>query len=139
MKFSTMTAALLAGVAAAATENVDISDLTVRKTSGEPTTIQSVSFKLKGDDADGLACEASNPAFPSEVITCGESKYRFVISAGEPADESEFGLRVYHELGTAVGSTGFGNVPTYCRAGGAGPNDFVCQQTGAATIVATTA
>lgn len=101
MKFSTMTAALFAGVAAAATENVDISDLTVRKTSGEPTTIQSVSFKLKGDDADGLACEASNPAFPSEVITCGESKYRFVISAGEPADESEFGLRIYHELGTA--------------------------------------
>lgn len=35
----------------------------------------------------------------------------------------------------SVGFYGEGDVPTYCHAGGNGPNDFVCQETSATTIV----
>lgn len=75
-------------------ENIDIADFTVRKNDG----IQSVSFKLSGKDAKDLDCSASNPGLPSEVITCGETKYRFALYSGQ---ESEFALRIYHELGLA--------------------------------------
>ncbi|OJD31756.1 major allergen alt [Diplodia corticola] len=109
-------------------ENIDIADLTVRKNDG----IQSVSFKLSGRDAADLGCSASDPGLPSAVITCGESKYRFALYAGA---ESEFALRVYHELGTAVGFYGEGDVPTNCRAGGNGPDDYVCSQVTPTTIV----
>ncbi|KAM0323672.1 hypothetical protein ACHAQA_008607 [Verticillium albo-atrum] len=109
-------------------ENIDIADFNVRK--GEDGTIKYVNFKLSGNDADGLACEAENPGLPSEVITCGESKYRFALYPGE---EFEFALRLYHELGLAFGFYGTGEVFTYCRAGGLG--DFICQQQNPTTIV----
>ncbi|KAL0261902.1 Effector protein PevD1 [Diplodia seriata] len=109
-------------------ENIDIADLTVRKNDG----IQSVSFKLSGKDATDLDCSASNPGLPSDVITCGETKYRFALYSGT---ESEFALRIYHELGLAVGFYGEGEVPTYCHAGGNGPDDFVCSQVNPTTIV----
>ncbi|KAI6784029.1 Effector protein PevD1 [Emericellopsis cladophorae] len=116
-------------------ENVDIADFAVRKeqsASGEAPTFSSVSFKLSGDDATDLACSASNPDFSGEIFTCGDSKYRFALKSG--SDDAEFGLTLYHELGPAVGVWGEGNVPTYCRAGGNGPNDFICQQVAAVTI-----
>ncbi|CRK19978.1 hypothetical protein BN1723_012002 [Verticillium longisporum] len=109
-------------------ENIDIADFNVRK--GEDGTIKYVNFKLSGDDADGLLCEAQNPGLPSEVITCGESKYRFALYPGE---EFEFALRLYHELGLAFGFYGTGEVFTYCHASGLG--DFICQQQNPTTIV----
>jgi hypothetical protein len=42
---------------------------------------------------------------------------------------------LYKELGTAVGFTGEGPIPTYCHAGGDGPQDFVCSQVAFVTIV----
>jgi hypothetical protein len=83
-------------------ENIDITDFSVRKAQGpdqDTPTIDAVSFKLSGDDATDLTCAASSPDFPSEVITCGESKYRFVLQPG--TDGNEFGLTLYHELGPA--------------------------------------
>lgn len=35
----------------------------------------------------------------------------------------------------SFGFYGEGNVPTYCRAGGNGPQDFVCTQVNPTTIV----
>lgn len=35
----------------------------------------------------------------------------------------------------SAGKWGQGTVPTYCRAGGNGPNDFVCHQVSEVTIV----
>ncbi|EOD43152.1 putative major allergen alt [Neofusicoccum parvum UCRNP2] len=109
-------------------ENIDISDFTVRKNDG----IQAVFFKLSGKNATDLDCSASNPGFPSDVITCGETKYRFALY---PGSTTEFGLRLYHELGLAVGFYGEGDIPTYCHAGGNGPDDFVCSQVNPTTIV----
>lgn len=80
-------------------EEVSISDFTVRKDeSGDATTIQSVYFVLSGADADGLTCSASDPALPSDVVTCGDTKYRFSLQPGTD-DDHEFSLRIYHELG----------------------------------------
>ena len=106
MHFSQILPAFVALTAAAPqanpdrSENIDISDFTVRKDQGpDQTKINAVSFKLSGDDATDLTCSKSNPELPSDVITCGESKYRFALTEG--SDDYEFGLRVYHELGTA--------------------------------------
>ncbi|KAK2595460.1 hypothetical protein QQS21_006800 [Conoideocrella luteorostrata] len=117
-------------------ENIEISTLYVRKyVTGDSKRIDSVSFKLKGRDADGLDCAVSNPDFPTpnKVTTCGESKYRFTLHPG--TDGSEFSLRIYHELGTAVGFFGQGNAPLYCHAGGNGAGDYVCAQVAPLTIV----
>lgn len=110
MRFTLATIAALVGATSAAPaaqtsggppdpntyENIDISDFSLRKTlEGNVTT---VSFNLSGDDADNLLCQAENPAIPSEVITCGDSKYRFVI---DKAEDSNWALTIYHELGPA--------------------------------------
>ncbi|KAF2758027.1 hypothetical protein EJ05DRAFT_476302 [Pseudovirgaria hyperparasitica] len=139
MQFLAASASLFAALAIAAPtrstardstsyENIDIADLYVRKNNG----IQAVGFKLSGNDGSAIDCSASTPGFPSDVITCGETKYRFALYPGQT---TEFGLRIYHELGTAFGYYGEGDVPTYCHAGGNGPNDYVCDQTSATTIV----
>ncbi|ODA77267.1 hypothetical protein RJ55_06894 [Drechmeria coniospora] len=117
-------------------ESIEISKLIVRKYVSESgTAINVVDFKLAGNDGIGIECTARNPAFPTpnEVTTCGNSKYRFSLHSGNAG--SEFSLRVYHELGTAVGYYGQGNVPTYCHAGGDGPGDYVCFQIAPVVIV----
>lgn len=134
MRFSAIVATAFAGLVAASPaatpaprgEDVTISNFTAREDK-TPTgqDVKAVSFTLDGRDATGLSCSASNPGDHSEVITCGDSKYRFAIWG---VDGGSFNLRVYHETGLAVGYYGEHAVPTYCHAGGAGPNDFVCSQ-----------
>lgn len=85
-------------------ENVDISDFTVRKdqapgTKVKDAKISSVSFKLSGKDAKDLLCEARNPT--TEVVTCGDSDYRFALTHGTPIDEFEFALSLYHQTAPA--------------------------------------
>lgn len=106
MRFTTVIPAFVALAAAAPQpnpdmyENIDISDFTVRKDQGpDGAKINAVYFKLSGEDATDLTCEKSNPGLPSDVITCGESKYRFSLKEG--TGEYEFGLDLYHELGLA--------------------------------------
>ncbi|KAK2015835.1 hypothetical protein LZ32DRAFT_689495 [Colletotrichum eremochloae] len=108
-------------------ENIDISGLSVRR--HEDGTVTNVNFHLSGDDAKDLLCEGAT-GVPSEVITCGETKYRFAILKGE---ETDYALRIYHELGPAVGYWGQGDVFTYCHAGGLG--DLLCDQVNPTTIV----
>ncbi|PHH92677.1 hypothetical protein CDD83_6095 [Cordyceps sp. RAO-2017] len=95
-------AALAAAAAAERTENIRISKFLVRKNAApDGTTIRVVDFKLDGDDAHGLGCTVQAPAYypkPSEVSTCGSSKYRFAL---HPGNDTEFSLRIYHETGLA--------------------------------------
>lgn len=81
-------------------ENIEIMDLTVGKNLGVPwkTTIKAVHFKLSGRDAVELDCMAQSPKFPepNEVVTCGNSDYRFSLHPGTGG--VEFGLRIYHKL-----------------------------------------
>ncbi|KAF1942181.1 hypothetical protein EJ02DRAFT_324048, partial [Clathrospora elynae] len=112
-------------------ENIDISDFNLRR---DGKTVNTVDFKLSGNDAKNISCSTSNPAIPSAVITCGTSKYRFSLTTG-PNHISEYGLVIYHETGVSAGKMGAGDVPTYCRAGGDGLNDQICQQVTFDTIV----
>ncbi|KFA68996.1 hypothetical protein S40285_08702 [Stachybotrys chlorohalonatus IBT 40285] len=124
----------------ATTENIDIEDMYIRKYSHSngTTSVSAVGFTLSGDENTDLDCQQMNPDFPipSTVQTCGDSKYRFSLHPGQ-SNEYEFSLRIYHELGPAVGRWAQGNVPTYCRAGGNGPGDFLCSQVSPTTIVIT--
>jgi hypothetical protein len=61
-------------------------------------TVRNMSFKLTGRNATDLLCAKTDPDFPSAVITCGDSKYRFALYPGK---EFEYSLRLYHELGLA--------------------------------------
>ena len=95
---TTAFAALATAAPSTSSENIDIGELLVRKNeTADATDINAVYFKLNGTDATNLVCQASNPKFPSDVITCGESKYRFALYPG--SDDYEFALRLYHELG----------------------------------------
>jgi hypothetical protein len=110
-------------------ENINISDLFVRKNNG----IQNASFKLSGQNGTDIACEiGAVPSLPSEVVTCGTSDYRFGLTKG---DTTEFGLAIYHQTSPFAGKWAIGDAPTYCHAGGNGPDDFVCNQVGKVTIV----
>ena len=111
-------------------DNINISDFTLRKNDG----IQSVSFSLSGANGTAECSIGAVPSLPSAVEVCGDSKYRFGLIEAT-SQGAEVGLRLYRELGTAFGFTGEGDVPTYCHAGGNGPDDFVCQQVTQLTIV----
>lgn len=82
-------------------ETVEIFNFMVRKDVSENgTQIDVVDFKLNGMDANGLGCTGQAPAFtPSELVTCGGSKYRFSLHAG--TDGAEFSLRIFHDLDSA--------------------------------------
>ncbi|KAI8937831.1 hypothetical protein NX059_005524 [Plenodomus lindquistii] len=115
-------------------ENIDISDYYLRKNNG---VIQAVGFKLSGDNATDIACSVGvTPTLPTEVIHCADDKYKFVLTAPE-GDENP-GLTIYHETGLAQGKWGEGPSPNlYCRAGGNGPEDFICNQVSFYTLVIT--
>ncbi|KAJ0167997.1 hypothetical protein CTA2_11375 [Colletotrichum tanaceti] len=139
MKFTLATAVALFGASAIAapappqedaprpSENIDIAEFSVRKY--QNGTVADVSFLLSGDDATDLDCQA-NTGIPSDVITCGDSKYRFTVRQGTGID---YILRIYHELGIASGYWGEGSVFTHCRAGGLG--SLLCDQVFPKTIV----
>jgi hypothetical protein len=110
-------------------ENIDISDFFLRKNPG----IQSAGFKLTGNNGTVACSIGAVESLPSAVEACGDSKYRFGLI--ESTDGSEIGLRLYREIGPAVGLTGEGNVPAYCHAGGNGVDDMACAQIGYVTIV----
>lgn len=112
-------------------ENININEFYLRKNDG----IQNAGFKLSGNNVTDIACEiGAVPSLPSEVVTCGTSNYRFGLTKGESTD---YGLAIYHQTSPFAGKYSVGDVPTYCHAGGNGPNDFVCSQVNALTIVIT--
>jgi hypothetical protein len=112
-------------------ENIDVSEFYLRKNDG----IQNAGFKLSSNGNATISCEiGAVPTLPSEVVTCGSSDYRFGLVKGQ---ESDYGLAIYHQTSPFAGKYNVGDVPTYCHAGGNGPNDFVCSQVNALTIVIT--
>lgn len=80
-------------------ENIDICDFLVRKSFVDGVeSVALATFKLNGNDADGLECTTQNPSFPDpiEVATCGDSLYSFSLQAGD--EDNEFALQIYHDL-----------------------------------------
>jgi hypothetical protein len=109
-------------------ENIDISDYTLRKDNG---VIQSVNFKLKGDETpEPILCSVGpTPTFPSETVTCGDSNYRVILIAPKDPSTGDADLAIYHQTGQASGLWAEAPAPaTYCHAGGNGVNDFICTE-----------
>lgn len=87
-------------------EDVSITLFSVHKAGANGTSggvVDGVSFKLSGEDATDLSCSATastvTSGLPTDIITCGDSKYRFELLEGP--DASTFTLKVHHELGQA--------------------------------------
>ncbi|KAI5924071.1 hypothetical protein F4810DRAFT_143502 [Camillea tinctor] len=125
MRF-TAAAALFFGAVAMA-ETVTITQFSVHN---DNNVVDGYSFHLSGDDATDLTC-AGQTSIPSDIVNCGDSKYRFQL--GPAADSSTFSLRVYHEVGTAVGVTGTTDIATHCRSGGGSTN--VCEANNDSTTI----
>ncbi|KAI8958111.1 SNF2 family N-terminal domain-containing protein [Daldinia sp. FL1419] len=115
MRFTaTAVAAFFFGLKAMAqdakSEDVSITEFSVHKAG---TTVDGVSFKLNGDEASGLSCSATasliTKGVPTDVLSCGESKYRFELLPTDNANA--FNLKVHHELGTAKPGDNFGVRP----------------------------
>jgi hypothetical protein len=77
-------------------ENIDITDYSLRTNNG---TIQSVYFKLSGENATDLVCKTGViPSLPAPVVTCGDSDYRFGMVGPMNGD---YGLAIYHQTSPA--------------------------------------
>ncbi|KAF4452361.1 major allergen alt [Fusarium austroafricanum] len=129
--FSTAFLAFAAQALAGGEERVKVSDLTIHKI-GSPfgPTIESVSFKLNGEDAKDLKCAAENVAFPkpSDNLPCGKSDYSFTLWEGQEGEE--FRIMVYHDVGDPKADLrGGADIPTICdNSQGSDPADEICQQ-----------
>jgi hypothetical protein len=102
MQFIVASALFAAAIAAPApvsqtsSENINISDYFLRKNNG----IQAVDFTLQGNNGTVKCAIGATPSLPSEVVACGDSKYRFGLIKPTAA-YSDAGLAVYHEYGPA--------------------------------------
>ena len=120
-------------------ENVDIENFSLRKNPG----ITNASFKLSSTNGTAECEIGAVEKLPSEVVSCGDSAYRFGLFEADDASQGGIGLRLYKQTSQFFGMVGegrlsfsgiqqrnanisIGSVPTYCRAGGNGPDDFVC-------------
>ncbi|KAL1628477.1 hypothetical protein SLS56_005928 [Neofusicoccum ribis] len=109
------------------TEQASITNLYARKLNG--TVVDSLSFKLSIDGAAPLDCSSSTFGFGACNTTDG-SYYGFGLQNN---GTSIYTIAVSKVLADGYSIWGQGAVPTYCHAGGAGPNDFVCSQVNNAT------
>jgi hypothetical protein len=137
MQYLTLASLFAAALAAPApqtaptvTENIDITDFYLRKHNG---TIDSVNFKLEGDEWGTLSCSIGEvTSFPSKTIACGgeeNHKYSFILIAPKDPSTGDADLAIYHQTGQASGLWAeVPSPPTYCHAGGNGVNDFICAQ-----------
>ncbi|KAH7153617.1 hypothetical protein EDB81DRAFT_758561 [Dactylonectria macrodidyma] len=128
MRAFTAITALFAAVVAAAPaptkEDVWVGNFVVRKTSGTSgTSIQVVSF-----DIPDFHCQASKPSFPSKATQCDGGSTYFFSLVPSTEDNAEFGLEITRHFKDGSILFGSGAVPTTCRKGGNGANDYVCTQ-----------
>ncbi|KAF4313359.1 hypothetical protein GTA08_BOTSDO01658 [Botryosphaeria dothidea] len=110
------TIAAFAGLAAAA----KVTDAIIRDNSG----INMAQFTV-----DGVKCTASEGQLGSRQIACPGSAFSWHIHGSN----SDYTLTLFKGINSDAPS-GYGKVPVACRAGGAGANDKVCDQTSEVTI-----
>ncbi|OJD30536.1 major allergen alt [Diplodia corticola] len=124
-------ASLAAAVPLAADPNVvAIQNLSVRKNNGT----QAASFTIAPAGAKCSQTDSTALVYPRMTeCTGGAYNYYFQISELETADT--WNLTITREVGMNSVVNGSLAVPTYCRAGGNGANDYVCSQVGNSTTV----
>ncbi|KAL6710157.1 hypothetical protein ACN47E_009948 [Coniothyrium glycines] len=106
-----------------------ISDLTARKLDGK--SVSSLSFNVKatnGGTADFI-CSTSSAVEDGKFYQCGENSFIWFAY-----QDDRNGLILQHDESDSVQLVGSTSLPTNCRAGGSGPNDYVCQSTSDAYV-----
>ncbi|KAL2834109.1 hypothetical protein BJY01DRAFT_239237 [Aspergillus pseudoustus] len=121
-------------------ETVTVTDVTI--TISAENKVTSVSLKLSGDDADNLACSATNPTLSVQSAAatwCGDSRYSFnLIDSGL----ASFEIAVFHEYDIqgsgeySPGQWGQGPLNLSCKSSG---NDGgrVCTSSGPSSLFLT--
>ncbi|KAJ4335338.1 hypothetical protein N0V95_008932 [Ascochyta clinopodiicola] len=99
-----------------------IDNFSARKLDGK--TISSLSFNVKATNGGTLDfnCTSTNPVEDSKFYQCGDNSF---IYFAYQADRS--GLILRQDVSEGVQWVATTTLPNYCRAGGSGPNDYVCQ------------
>src|SRR5690242_1599818 len=99
-----------------------IDNFYARKLDGK--TISSLQFNIKATNEGTLDfdCKSSGNVEDGKFYQCGENS--FIYFAWQ-ADRN--GLLLRQDVSDDIQYVATTTVPNYCRAGGAGPNDFVCQ------------
>ncbi|CAH0045614.1 unnamed protein product [Clonostachys solani] len=116
-----------------AEETVTVSSVRLHKL-GSPVDVKipSLSFKLSGNDADGLECSAADVSWPEPGFNrCGNSKYSFALLSGTSIGngDHEFYLMIYHDVGDRKADLRGGTGLDFdCRSQGDGPADEICKQ-----------
>lgn len=99
-----------------------IDNFYARKLDGK--AVSSLSFNIKATNGGTLDfdCSSTNAVEDGKYYQCGENSF---IYFAYQADRS--GLLLRQDVSDDIQYVATTTVPTYCRAGGSGPNDFVCQ------------
>ncbi|CAO2654605.1 Nn.00g113380.m01.CDS01 [Neocucurbitaria sp. VM-36] len=100
-----------------------LDNLSLRKPDGK--SINSLTFNVKatnGGTADFDCSVQAEPVEDSKFYQCGENSF---IWFAWQADRN--GLLLRQDVSDKIQYIGTATLPDYCRAGGNGPNDFVCQ------------
>ncbi|QPG96977.1 hypothetical protein C2857_005573 [Epichloe festucae Fl1] len=120
-------------------EDVLIENLSVREdVKGTKSLVRSVNFDLIHDKIT-IKCKNDDKA-PNQRLNilksgfCTDPKYTFSLLTDSSERESGFTLQVSHQI-DGYKLTGTKDVPTYCRAGGLGPEDRICGQREAEPVV----
>ncbi|KAL1639463.1 hypothetical protein SLS58_007895 [Diplodia intermedia] len=108
------------------TEEAAITNLYARKLNG--TVVDSLSFKLSINGKAPYDCSSSTFGYGQCNTT--DAYYGFGLQRN---GSSTYTIVISKVLEDGYSIWGQGAVPTYCHAGGAGPNDFVCSQVNNAT------
>ncbi|KAF1932560.1 Alt a 1 major allergen [Didymella exigua CBS 183.55] len=106
-----------------------ISNFTARKLDGK--TISSLSFNIKATNAGTLDfdCSSASNVEDGKFYQCGDNSF---IYFAYQADRN--GLILKQDVSDDIQFVATTTLPNYCRAGGSGPDDYVCQGTSPAYI-----
>jgi hypothetical protein len=99
-----------------------LDNFSARKLDGK--NIDSLTFNIKATNTGTLDfdCSVSNGVEDGKFYSCGTNSGIFFAFQ---ADRS--GLLLRQDVSDDIQYVATTTLPNYCRAGGAGPNDFVCQ------------
>ncbi|GJC83321.1 effector protein PevD1 [Colletotrichum liriopes] len=115
-------------------ETIEISNFSVRQLQNGTITNVNFSF-ISSEDDKALDCEGINPGFPSTVITCGQSYYRFKLGNGI---KTRFSLSFFHQLAPGFGFWGYNDIPVSCDDKGSdaeGLGASTCTQIDPPTVI----
>ncbi|KAF2133145.1 major allergen Alt a 1 subunit [Dothidotthia symphoricarpi CBS 119687] len=99
-----------------------ISEFYSRKLNGKD--IDSLAFNIKATNNGTLdfTCEATEgPIVPTQFYQCGENSQIYFSF-----QDDRSGLLLRQDVSDDIQYVGTATLPNYCRAGGAGINDFIC-------------